>query len=109
MRPIAEHERPLVEFMLSLANISCDIDSMQVSSMKDGDMGSLLFFPEDSRTRTATPSANATFSDADGMLVSVQLNVDQDGKPFELDLFKIDFSPLLKWPSKDEIHIDKAT
>ncbi|MEM1251965.1 MAG: hypothetical protein AAGI69_05995 [Cyanobacteria bacterium P01_H01_bin.21] len=32
------------------------------------------------------------------------LILDQDGKLFELDVFKSDFSPLLRWPTQEELH-----
>ena len=35
------------------------------------------------------------FRDADGVGVVASLNVDQDGVPFELDMWKVDSSPLI--------------
>lgn len=42
--------------------------------------------------------AEYQFTDADGVEVLASLNVDQDGRPFELDMWKTDFSPLIRIP-----------
>jgi len=43
--------------------------------------------------------AEYQFTDADGVEVLISLNVDADGRPFELDVWKTDFSPLVRMPS----------
>ena len=68
-------------------------------------MGSLRFI---SKTATAEQkfgrrAAECFFNDLDDVLVIATLNLDQDGELFELDVWKVDFSPLLSWP--DSIHI----
>jgi hypothetical protein len=37
------------------------------------------------------------FSDEDGVVVIVTLNLDQNFKPFEVDVWKTDFSPVKKF------------
>jgi hypothetical protein len=75
--------------------------------MDDGGMGSLLLAPKD-----ANPSRKfgrqlvlGQFLDTDGIPVSVSINVDQEGKLFELDIWKVDFSPLVQWPVPDSINV----
>ena len=36
------------------------------------------------------------FRDKDGVLVSASLNVDQNGALFEVDIWKVDFSPVIE-------------
>jgi hypothetical protein len=69
--------------------------------MNDGEMGSLRICEDE------TPSAGRQFGskvseinfvDSDGIPVTAALLLDDDGKLFELDVFKADFSPLLAIP-----------
>ena len=46
--------------------------------------------------------AELEFTDSDGVPVSVSLYVDQEGRPFELDLFKADFSALRRLPDSPD-------
>jgi hypothetical protein len=64
-------------------------------------MGSLLFQPGSSITQFRL--AELYFLDEDGILVSVSLNATSEGKPAEMDVWKVDFSPLKRWPKQDEI------
>ena len=73
------------------------VQQVIVRSMKDGGMGSLeLLLPESpGRDRIfGGRVAELQFRDEDGVDVIVSLNVDQDQRPFELDIWKTDFSPL---------------
>jgi hypothetical protein len=64
--------------------------------MSDGGMGSLeLLLPESQKVRTfGSRVAELQFNDEDGVAVIASLNVDQAMLPFELDVWKTDFSPL---------------
>lgn len=75
------------------------IDTIKVEPINDGGMGSLRFLssPAPEVTRQA---AELQFQDADGVSVIASLNVDEVGVPFELDVWKVDFSPLIKIPEK---------
>ena len=42
--------------------------------------------------------AEADYVDSDGVSVSIAINVDQNGHLFELDMWKVDFSPLIQYP-----------
>ena len=69
--------------------------------MADGGMGSLLFQPGSSITRFGL--AELFFMDEDEILVTASLNATTEGKPAELDIWKVDFSPLKRWPKDSEI------
>ena len=43
-------------------------------------------------------AAELEFTDVDGVPVSVALFVDDDGTPLELDMWKVDFNPLIEIP-----------
>jgi hypothetical protein len=77
-----------------------------VEEMQDGKMGSLKFVTSESRHRRfGEKIAEAEFSDEDGVLVSAAINVDDQGNLFELDLWKIDFSPLRRYPKAKDLDI----
>lgn len=100
MRKLKENELPLVEMVFNLAGLKFS-KSIRVENMEDGNMGSLLFRKGASITRFGI--AECHFIDQDGVLVSVTLNATEEGAPAELDIWKVDFSSLKKWPSKSEI------
>ena len=71
-----------------------------VRDLSDGGMGSIEFLPEtDFERRKARCIAEADYMDSDGTRASFALNVDQHGRLFELDIWKMDFSPLQTYPS----------
>jgi hypothetical protein len=54
--------------------------------------------PSDPR-RFGARVAELTFKDQDGVDVIASLNLDQNGLPFEVDVWKTDFSPVVEIPS----------
>ena len=72
-----------------------------VEPMSDGGMGSLAFAPVTKTRRFGRMAAECRFHDRDGVPVTAALNLDQDSAPLELDVFKVDFSVLLRWPTAD--------
>ncbi|WP_047396756.1 hypothetical protein [Chitinibacter sp. ZOR0017] len=103
MRKLFEAEKPIVKFLLNRANLSVNIDELLVSNMSDGGMGS-LFIGENNTLRTfGEKISECSFNGIDGVLVSATLNLDQNGDLFEIDIWKTNFSPLLKWPNESDI------
>jgi hypothetical protein len=74
-----------------------------VQDMPDGGMGSIKFQAE--KTAYGKQIAEGAFRDADGVLVSVTLMLDHAGHLFELDVFKADGSPLVRYPDLDDFEI----
>ena len=76
---------------------------LKVCSMHDGGMGSLSLFPKgtvvDNR-KFGERISEYQFQDVDGIDVIVSLNLDTKGELFELDVWKTDFSPLIRLPDK---------
>ena len=105
MRHLSPEERTLVTFLLaSKADVRPVNDLVQ--DMRDGGMGSLRFAGPDNRAYGRT-LAQAEFRDADGVAVSPALHLDTDGELFELDIWKVDFSPLVRIPPLDQAKITK--
>ena len=109
-RQLREQERAIVEKLVSGTpsekRILGQLQECLVRDMADGGMGSIQFCKHSSQERTfGQQIAEGSFHDADGVLVSVTLNVDQDGDLFELDLWKVDFSPLIRYPDLEDLAI----
>jgi len=70
--------------------------------MEDGGMGSLMLATDEAlqkpRRLFGQRAAELQFLDADGVSVLASLNLDQNGELLELDVWKIDFSPLKRIP-----------
>jgi hypothetical protein len=84
------------------------LDKLGVSEMSDGGMGSLMLFPRDMENTSRSFGQQLVlgeFTDSDGVPVSIALNADSAGNLYELDLWKVDFSSLLKWPDPADIRI----
>ncbi len=82
------------------------LEGLFVSEMDDGGMGSLRLVPRgvsSSGRIFGNKVAEYQFTDSDGVEVLASLNVDQDGQPFELDVWKTDFSPLIRIPGTDAV------
>jgi hypothetical protein len=77
-----------------------------VKEMKDSGMGSLQFKDIDNQERRfGKKIAEAEFTDEDGILVSVAVNLDDNNELLELDLWKVDFSPLKRYPRTEELRM----
>lgn len=115
--PSARYLRPaeqeLLEVMLTASGakptIRIPLPSARVEDMNDGGMGSIRFLPSTNLAiRTAKVIAKGQYIDEDGVLVSIVINADQNGELFEVDFWKVDFSPLKRYPMSSDIKIDVA-
>jgi len=70
------------------------IDSVMVVELDDGGMGSLRFVTG-ADTTMGRQGGELIFIDDDGVEVLVTLIVDEENNPFEIDVWKTDFSPLV--------------
>jgi hypothetical protein len=75
---------------------------IMVKPLNDGGMGSLRIVlncqSENDLIKFGKEVSNIEFNDIDGIKVLASLNVDENGNLFELDLWKVDFSPLILIP-----------
>jgi hypothetical protein len=100
-RKLSEAEHGLVSFLLG-KEIT---DTLEADPKPEG-MGSLRFVGQNGR-KFGSCVAETTFTDADGVLVSAALYLDQFGELFELDLWKVDFSPVQRIPPVNELENSK--
>ena len=112
IRSLRDDETKLVANMLALVpnneRLLMQLVSCRVQEMNDGGMGSLKFLVHEMgelKRHIGKCVCEAEFLDADGMQVSVALNLDQNGDLFELDVWKKDFSPLIRYPASSEIKL----
>jgi hypothetical protein len=97
--PSQEERELLGELVARAVNVSLPqgwLDDLRVTDMRDGGMGSLFLVTNKpaAERRFGRRVAELQFRDLDGVDVIVSLNVDQDDVPYELDVWKTDFSPL---------------
>ena len=82
------------------------LDTVMVAEMHDGGMGSLAFVPEsDEYDRPLKVLVQGEFEDIDGTTVSIAVLVDKRERAAELDVWKVDFSPLLDWPDPERVRV----
>ena len=110
VRPLRPEEAILIASMLRTRSKGNEllplIPECLVEDMNDGNMGSLRFTTPDSRTRKfGKKISEAEFADEDGILASAVINLDDQGNLFELDIWKVDFSPLRRHPKADDLDV----
>jgi hypothetical protein len=75
-------------------------DDEPVLPMDDGGMGSFRLVP---LPCGGNPVAEATYEDDDGVEVRITLFVDENDEPVQVDFWKIDFTPLISFPSHNQL------
>ena len=69
------------------------LDHIQVENMNDGGMGSIRFESDKTNRRFGDEIAQVELKDEDDMPVIIGLIIDQYDHLYELDVWKVDFSP----------------
>ncbi|MDR1003799.1 MAG: hypothetical protein LBL97_02145 [Prevotellaceae bacterium] len=113
-RKITEKERVLLSYLINKASLSLPYDwdeTLRVLPLDDGSMGSLYLIPNFHTKNKEERSfgqqiSECNFKDIDGIDVIASLNLDDIGDLFELDIWKVNFQPLIEIAS--EFH-DVAT
>ena len=111
-RDLTEQERAVLVALLQgkpeTVRFIETLDDMVVEEMKDGGMGSRLLLPkglEGGNRSFGHQLVLGEFADRDGVPVSVAVNVDSEGRLYELDVWKADFTRLVAWPDASAIKI----
>jgi len=108
LRLLCPAERALVRAMLGVRFGGGDLEQILASScvedMRDGGMGSVRFAGP-SGVPTGKALAEATYVDEDGITVSIVINVDDQGNLCEIDFWKVDFSPLRRYPLPSQLSV----
>lgn len=102
-RALRDDERGVIEKLVKNteqeSKVLADLALWPVQDMPDGGMGSIKFqTPRSKEALHGKQIAEGSFEDADGVPVSVTLSLDDEGELFELDVFKADGSPLVRYP-----------
>lgn len=103
LRKLRDDERALLVALIPPSHahhLISSLDDAIVEEMSDGGMGSLLFHRSDNAPRhLGKQLIEKELSDIDGVPVIVTINLDNHGALYELDIWKVDFSPLKQFPS----------
>lgn len=107
-RFLREEEKVLLKTMLAsrfdvLLQTS---DRVLVQDMNDGGMGSIEFLPDSVKSRSSgivSILVEAQYMDEDGVPVLITIYLDQQGRLHEVDFWKVDFSPLKRFPKPDQL------
>ncbi len=76
--------------------------------MNDGGMGGVRFYEGDSRDRKmGRELATVRYIDSDQIPVSISINLDQNGRLLKIDFWKVDFSPLRRYPTPNDLEFDE--
>jgi hypothetical protein len=76
----------------------------KVCDMSDGGMGSVKFVMTEERSLGGI-LVEADYFDGDGVPVVISINADENGNLYEMDFWKTDFSPLIKYPQPESVLI----
>jgi hypothetical protein len=105
-KPTKEEEK-LISHLINLSSRKFSYDwkeNIMVRPMDDGGMGGLIIFFNKDQERNrlfGEQISEYCFLDEDGIDVIASLNIDNKGNLFELDIWKTNFSPLIKFPNLD--------
>lgn len=102
-RPIRTEELEVIRHLLKIADDKIEryIPGF-VTEMADGGMGSLKFEGNNER-KYQTGLIGAKYIDKDEVAVFITLNLNDRNELFELDIWKTDFSKLIKFPKPTEL------
>jgi hypothetical protein len=110
-RFLTESEKNILIKLLersSYKKLLVSIKEYRVKNMKDGGMGSIKFLStkyNENERLFGEVIAEAEFVDIDGIIVSITLNIDKNSELYEMDFWKVDFSPLKSYPTPDKIKL----
>ena len=102
-RHLRSEEKDLIRKALG-SWIDVDLNNLKVLDAGDGGMGGIRFVSDGPSKRVfGSELARLGYIDADGVPVSITLSSDSNGDLFEIDFWKVDFSPLVIYPKSDQL------
>lgn len=105
-RPLRPDETDLIVALLvprrEEQSLREELVAALVEECSDGGMGSLRFSGPLGR-KFGAELATTESRDVDGIAPIISINVDQYGALFELDIWKVNFSPLVRLPSRPSV------
>lgn len=104
IKKINSTEKAALEYLVKQTSLQLPKDwdeTLFVQKMDDGGMGSFLIFQSPSdfgvNRKFGKQASEYQFADDDGITVLVTLNLDQQNKLFEVDVWKTDYSPVINF------------
>ena len=109
-RLLRPEEKALLRAMASScfpeSKLEATLQGSEVEDLLDGGMGSIRVVNETGdQRRLGKVISEAEYLDSDGVLVTISINLDQNDNLFEVDFWKVDFSPLCQYPGVEDIKI----
>jgi len=104
MRTLTENETSVPCLLGKAANLSVNWSTLLVEDLDDGGMGSFRIGIRGNR-KLGSVASECHFTDSDGVMVLLALNLDEAGQPFELDSWKVDFGRLVEFPSAGQVQL----
>jgi hypothetical protein len=105
-RSLCPEEAALIRALLAgvypAETLESALRNSRVADMQDGGMGSIRFLGFGPKS-FGMALVEAQYLDSDGVLVSITVNADKQGQLFELDFWKVDFSPLKRYPNPSDL------
>lgn len=101
LRTPKETELLLIRKLMEAGGVNeIDLSQLKVSDMDDGKMGSVLLFVNGrfEERRASNFISEFEFDDEDGIPVLVSLYSDPSGVISELDIWKVNYQPLIRIP-----------
>ncbi|MFT3777779.1 MAG: hypothetical protein QM772_05780 [Ottowia sp.] len=99
---MSEMEQHFIERMLKdtpyYLCFNSKLPDLMVAPMNDGGMGGLTFISKKQDRKIGLDIASYEFIDDDGVKVIAKLSLDNYGDIYELDVWKTDFSKLIRFP-----------
>lgn len=107
LRLLYKQEIKLLKTLLNEADwpiSDIEINTLLVCEMNDGGMGSLYFYSPTKKyeeRQLLKSILNKDYIDSDNITIHVSLNIDKDKKLFELDIWKVNFGQIVKYPESE--------
>lgn len=104
MRLPNDQEYKLIKELIFLSEkdyLNSQLDNLKVIKLEDGKMGSLSLKPKGIKNKGNKQieiCSEKIFKDVDDVTVIASLYIDEKGNLYELDLWKVDYSPLISLP-----------
>jgi hypothetical protein len=111
MRPLRQEETEVLEALLRKVPSGVKPPrehELFAIDLQDGGMGSIRLTDKIDRPRKMGGElVTAHYLDEDQIPVLISINLDEEGRLFEMDFWKVDFSPLKRYPMPNQL--DRVT
>ncbi|MGY0427336.1 MAG: DUF6984 family protein [Polaribacter sp.] len=105
MRNLNQKEKKLIKFLLRKIKYDYELDNLIVDEIGGYPSESISFLSNRDNVQRKMSKAiiECTFTDVDNIPISISLNIDDEGHLYELDIWKVDFSKIIRYPDGKNI------